>query len=100
MWSRAARINLSLLLVCVVAGIALYRGRLAGQGDDLSNLTPVRFPSPMGVAESVVLSWGQVAFGLMTLPWRLAVRVFRLTIDSFPWWLPLQATSFSTSPHR
>lgn len=86
--------NAACLIVCLLAGYWLYGGRLAGQGDDLANLNPVSWPNEWAFLKWKYLNWGPFGSAISQAPWRLLVRAFDFTPDTFPWWLPTSLSTF------
>jgi hypothetical protein len=87
---RVWRQPLVVLNICVMAaGVVLaafaYRG-IEGQGDDLRNLNPAAHPTEWHYLKTLYTQWGQVGFGVLMVPVRLFVRLFRSGPDAFPWW--------------
>ena len=90
------RVNLFLLVLCLLFGFTIYAGTIHGVGDDMNNLAAtVGNGSSWEYIKWYYLNWGQTGIVIWLVPVQLAIKIFHITPEVFPWWFFASINTFN-----
>ena len=84
-----------LFVACSLLGAIFYGDKLHGSGDDINNLAAVvGNGSSLEYLKWLYLNWGQTGTAILVVPLQIAVKLFHMTPDGFPWWFFASVNTF------